>query len=180
MGNEVENYKGGEKPFRKPPYTYETYRASTANGVPPSLKAVPGVSFAAPDTASNVEWVERMAKDANGDVQLLTTHYYRNGQTHGTAEQLLLPDPRLKDALIRLRTSSKQSGIPWRMCETNSFSGGGRPGVSDTFIGAFWTLDSCFSSPSMDAPASILKPVSTSWASSVPILRFKTTAKERT
>jgi hypothetical protein len=27
------------------------------------------------------------------------------------------------------------------MCETNSFSGGGRPGVSDTFLGALWTLD---------------------------------------
>jgi len=27
------------------------------------------------------------------------------------------------------------------MCETNSFSGGGRPGVSDTFMGALWTLD---------------------------------------
>ena len=27
------------------------------------------------------------------------------------------------------------------MCETNSFSGGGLPGVSDTFIGALWTLD---------------------------------------
>jgi hypothetical protein len=27
------------------------------------------------------------------------------------------------------------------MCEANSFSGGGRPGVSDTLIGALWTLD---------------------------------------
>jgi hypothetical protein len=141
IGNEVEDYKGGEKPFRKPPYTYETYRAEYNQWRAAILKAVPGISFAAPDTASNVEWVERMADDAKGDVQLLTTHYYRNGQTHGTAEQLLLPDSRLKDTLIRLRTSSRQRGIPWRMCETNSFSGGGRPGVSDTFIGALWTLD---------------------------------------
>jgi hypothetical protein len=27
------------------------------------------------------------------------------------------------------------------MCETNSFFGGGRPGVSDTFVGTLWTLD---------------------------------------
>jgi hypothetical protein len=141
IGNEVENYKRGEKPFRKAPYAYETYRAEYNEWRAAILKVVPGASFAAPDTASNVEWVERMAKDAKSDVQLLTTHYYRNGQTHGTAEQLLRPDPGLKDALIRLRTSSQQSGIPWRMCETNSFSGGGRPGVSDTFIGALWTLD---------------------------------------
>jgi hypothetical protein len=54
---------------------------------------------------------------------------------------LLVPDPHLKDVLIRLRTASEQSKIPWRMCETNSFSGGGLPGVSNTFIGALWTLD---------------------------------------
>lgn len=27
------------------------------------------------------------------------------------------------------------------MCETNSFFGGGRPGVSDTFVNALWVLD---------------------------------------
>ncbi len=41
----------------------------------------------------------------------------------------------------RLRRASVGSGLPWRMCETNSFFGGGRPGVSDTFTGALWTLD---------------------------------------
>jgi hypothetical protein len=141
IGNEVENYKRGEKPFRKPPYEYQTYRAEYNEWHAAILKAVPGLSFAAPDTASNVEWVEKMAKDQKGDVQLLTTHYYRNGQTRGSAEQLLRPDPGLKDTLVRLRAASLQSGISWRMCETNSFSGGGRPGVSDTFIGALWTLD---------------------------------------
>jgi len=141
IGNEIENYARGDKPFRKPPYEYETYRKEYDAWRSAILKAVPGVRFAAPDTATSVEWVERMAHDAKGDVQLLTTHYYRNGQKRGSAEQLLLPDPRLKENLIRLRVASQQSGIPWRMCETNSFSGGGLPGVSNTFIGALWTLD---------------------------------------
>jgi hypothetical protein len=74
-------------------------------------------------------------------VQLLTTHYYRTDQKRGSAEQLLAPDPRLAGVLARLRTAAQQSGIPWRMCEANSFSGGGLPGVSDTLIGALWTLD---------------------------------------
>jgi hypothetical protein len=30
---------------------------------------------------------------------------------------------------------------PYRICEVNSFSGGGRPGVSDTTAGALWALD---------------------------------------
>lgn len=141
IGNEVENYDRGDKPFRKSPYEYENYRKEYDAWRLAILQAVPGIRFAAPDTASSVEWVERMAHDAKGDVQLLTTHYYRNGQKRGSAEQLLLPDPHLKEILARLRIASQQSGLPWRMCETNSFSGGGLLGVSNTFIGALWTLD---------------------------------------
>jgi hypothetical protein len=140
IGNEVDFYGRGQ-PFRSPSYDYATYRIEFAAWHAAIAKAVPGIRFAAPDTASAVDWVEQMAQDANGDVQLLTTHYYRNGQKKGSAEQLLVPDPRLTDILVRMRAASRQSGIPWRMCETNSFSGGGRPGVSDTFVGALWTLN---------------------------------------
>ena len=141
IGNEVDNYGRGAKPFRSQPWNYDAYRKQYAEWHAAIAKAAPGICFAAPDTAGAVDWVERMAQDAKGGVQLLTTHYYRNNQARGSAEQLLLPDPRLKGILERLRTASKQSGIPWRMCETNSFSGGGRPGVSDTFVGALWTLN---------------------------------------
>jgi hypothetical protein len=140
IGNEVDSYGQGQ-PFRQPGYDYDAYRKQYAEWHAAIARAVPGIRFAAPDTARSVDWVERMAQDAKGDVQLLTTHYYRNGQTRGTAEQLLIPDPRLNDILARLRTSSQQSGIPWRICEINSFSGGGRPGVSDTFVGTLWTLN---------------------------------------
>lgn len=141
LGNEVENYGSGEKPFRRRPYDYETYRGEFRKWCAAIREAAPGIRFAAPDTAASVEWVERMARDADGEVQLLTTHYYRGGEKNGTVEQLLDPDPRLKDVLERLQRASNESGIPWRMCETNSFFGGGRPGVSDTLVGALWTLD---------------------------------------
>jgi hypothetical protein len=142
LGNEVENFGQGPKPFRTPPYTYEEYRREFDAWRVAIVSAVPGTRFAAPDTASSVNWVERMARDAKGKVQLLTTHYYRGGQRQGTAEELLHPDPKLMDELRGLRLASQQSGIPWRMCEMNSFYGGGRPGVSDTIVGALWTLDS--------------------------------------
>lgn len=141
IGNEIENYSRGAKPFRSAPYTYETYRAEYTKWHDAIAKAVPGVRFAAPDTASNLEWPERMAADAHGDVQLLTTHYYRTNQARGSADLLVGPDPHLMDILERMHAASEKSGIPWRLCETNSFSGGGRPGVSDTFLGALWTLD---------------------------------------
>ncbi len=141
IGNEVENYGRGEKPLRKPPYSYETFRTEYETWHAAITKAVPNIRYAAPDTAASTEWVERMASDPRGEVQLLTTHYYRGGQRQGTAEQLNYADPDLKAKLIRLRRASQDSGIPWRMCETNSFFGGGRPGVSDTLAGALWTLD---------------------------------------
>jgi hypothetical protein len=140
IGNEVDTYGRGQ-PFRTAPYNYETYRREFAEWHAAIVEAVPGIPFAAPDTAGAADWAEKMAADAKGDVQLLTTHYYRNGQKRGSAEQLLSPDPRLDEIAVRLRVASAQSGTPWRMCEMNSFSGGGLPGVSDTFIGALWTLD---------------------------------------
>jgi hypothetical protein len=140
LGNEVENYGKGQ-PFRTNPYSYETYRNEFDEWYAAINQKASGVRFAGPDTAHSLEWVERMAKDADGKVQLLTTHYYRNGQRRGSAEQLLTPDPRLGDVLTRMRVASKQSGIPWRMCEINSFSGGGLPGVSNCFIGTLWTLN---------------------------------------
>jgi hypothetical protein len=141
LGNEVENYGRGKKPFRPSPYSYATFREEYSKWHAAIASAVPNARYAAPDTASSVEWAENMAKDARGDVQLLTTHYYRNGQGRGSADQLINPDPRLTETLKKMHTASERSGIPWRLCETNSFSGGGRPGVSDTFLGALWTLD---------------------------------------
>jgi len=140
IGNEVDSYGKGQ-PFRPPSYDYAAYRKEYGEWHAAIAKAVPGIPFAAPDTARSGNWVEQMAKDADEEVQLLTTHYYRNGQARGSAEQLISADPRLDDVLASLRAASRQSGIPWRMCEMNSFSGGGRPGVSDTFLGALWTLN---------------------------------------
>jgi hypothetical protein len=139
IGNEVENYGNGSR-FRPDPYTYEQYSGEFHEWRTAIAKAVPGVHFAGPDTAQSVDWVERMASEGKGDVQLLTTHYYRNGQARGSAEQLITPDLRLDAVIARMRTASQQSGIPWRMCEINSFSGGGLRGVSDTFLGSLWTL----------------------------------------
>jgi hypothetical protein len=141
LGNEVENYGRGAEPLRKPPYTFAEFRAEYDRWRSAILAADPSLSFAAPDTAGSVEWVEQMAADAHGDVQLLTTHYYRGGQKQATLDQLMSPDPGLTAKLERLHRASMRSGVPWRMCETNSFFGGGRPGLSDTFAAALWTLD---------------------------------------
>ena len=140
IGNEVDSYGKGQ-PFRPASYDFGAYLTEYQAWHGAISKAVPGIRFAAPDTARTGNWVEQMAREGKGQVQLLTTHYYRNGERRGSAGQLLTPDPRLKEELTLLRDASQRSGIPWRMCEINSFSGGGLPGVSDTFADTLWTLN---------------------------------------
>jgi hypothetical protein len=141
IGNEVEAYSRGRQPHRPDGYTYEQYRAEYARWHEAISGAVPHLSFAAPDTAGNIEWVERLSADNSGTAQILTTHYYRAGQQNANPEQLRVVDDRLRDKVQHLSAASAKSGLPWRICETNSYSGGGRPGVSDTLLGALWTLD---------------------------------------
>ena len=88
------------------------------------------------------DWVARFAADEGKDCVLLTHHYYREGQNPGsTIAKLLGPDPKLQPQLDQLRSASQRCGVGYRICEVNSFSGGGRPGVSDTMAAAVWALD---------------------------------------
>jgi hypothetical protein len=104
-------------------------------------KELPGIPFAGPDVAIATSWVSDFARDEGKDIKLLTHHYYREGQNPtSTADKLLHADPKLAPMLAELQTASKSCGVPYRICETNSFSGGGRPGVSDSFAAALWVL----------------------------------------
>jgi hypothetical protein len=101
--------------------------------------------LAGPDAAGKTDWVTRFAADEGKDAVLLTHHYYREGQNPGsTIGKLLGVDPKLQTQLEQLRAASQSCGVPYRICEVNSFSGGGRPGVSDTLSAALWVLDYMF------------------------------------
>jgi hypothetical protein len=86
------------------------------------------------------------AQQERPEVALLTHHYYRTGaKTAGaTIENLLHPDANWRDRLRALETASRESGIPFRINEINSFYGGGKAGVSDSFGSALWCLNNMF------------------------------------
>jgi hypothetical protein len=92
------------------------------------------------------------ADDEGEQIKLLTHHYYRAGQRQpaATFENLLHTDPRWIDILTQLRADSQACGVPYRIVEVNSFSGGGKPGVSDTFTSALWALDLLFTLSAYD------------------------------
>lgn len=107
---------------------------------------LPSAPFAGPDVARATDWAVRFAQDEGHDLKLLTHHYYRGGarNLHSSLDELLAPDPHLGRILEEMRAASCKAGIPYRIVETNSFSGGGKPGVSDTFGSALWTLNYMF------------------------------------
>ena len=86
------------------------------------------------------------AKDEAGDLALLTAHHYITGQDNAAATIpfMLAEEKKYQPVLSKFQAISRSARIPWRMCETASFSGGGKAGVSDTFAAALWALDYLF------------------------------------
>jgi hypothetical protein len=144
IGNEPDLFPRREG-HRRAGYGYEDYLREYRAWRDALRKAIPGMAFAGPDAAVETEWVTRFAADEGKDVKLLTHHYYREGQNPTSSiDKLLHPDPKLSPMLERLKAASESCGAPNRICETNSFSGGGKPGVSDTLAAALWVLDFMF------------------------------------
>lgn len=144
IGNEPDLFSSHES-HRQIGYSYDTYLREYRTYRDALRKAIPDVPLAGPDAADATDWVVRFARDEGKDIKLLTHHYYREGQNpSSTIDKLLHPDPKLDPLLAKLRAASDASRVPFRICETNSFSGGGKSGVSDTFAAALWVLDFMF------------------------------------
>jgi Glycosyl hydrolase family 79 C-terminal beta domain len=143
IGNEPDLFS--HEKHRPPGYGYEQWLADYRRYKTALRAQLPGIPLAGPDAAGKTEWVSRFAVDEGKDIVLLTHHYYREGQNPGsTIGKLLGVDPKLQPQLDQLRAASQRCGVPYRICEVNSFSGGGRPGVSDTMASALWVLDYMF------------------------------------
>jgi len=143
VGNEPDQFPGHQ--HRPPEYGYEEWLADYRRYKTALRAQFPSPPLAGPDVAGKTDWVTRFAADEGKDAVLLTHHYYREGQNpSSTIEKLLGVDPKLQPQLDMLRAASQNCGLPYRICEVNSFSGGGRPGVSDSMAAALWVLDYMF------------------------------------
>ncbi len=143
IGNEPDLFVYAQ--LRKPGYGYADWLAEYKRYKTVLRENFPGIPFAGPDVFGSTDWVTRFATDEAQDAVLLTHHYYREAQNPtSTIEKLLGTDPNLQPQLAQLSAASESCGVPYRICEVNSFSGGGRPGVSDTMASALWVLDYMF------------------------------------
>ncbi len=144
VGNEPDLFGHAHRPAG---YGYEQWWEQFQNYAGKIARAVPGAVFAGPDVAGHTDWVGKFAQGGARNVRLLTHHYYAEGPPQNpasTLENLLKTDPKLTRMLAQMGEASQASGLPFRICETNSCFGGGKPGVSDTFASALWGLDYMF------------------------------------
>ena len=159
IGNEPDLFAGGVA-HRAQGYSYadylKEYRVYKA-----ALRAkFPKVPFAGPDVASHTDWVTQFAADEGSDLKLLTHHRYAEGpptSPQSTIERLLAPSEGLTRMLATCEAATRSSGVPYRICETNSCYGGGKPGVSDTFAAALWGLDYLFTMAAANCAGSNLE-----------------------
>jgi len=100
--------------------------------------------FAGPDTAFNNEWLVPFVKRFKNDIQFVSHHYYAEGPPTDpsmTVERLMKPNPKLEAEFAGMRSVRAESGVPFRLAETNSCYSGGKQGVSETFASALWGGD---------------------------------------
>jgi Glycosyl hydrolase family 79 C-terminal beta domain/Glycosyl hydrolase family 79, N-terminal domain len=105
---------------------------------------VPNAPFAGPDTAYNNEWLVPFAREFKNAAAFLSQHYYAEGPPTDpsmTIERLLSPNPKLQAEFEGMKRTMQESGLAFRLAETNSCYQGGKAGVSDTFASALWGAD---------------------------------------
>ncbi len=143
LGNEPDLFV--QAGHRQPGYGYDQYLAEFKRFADAVRRRVPGAPLAGPAVIDATDWVRSFAHDVP-DSRLLTEHYYLSvsAEPAATIGNLLRLDDRFTSVITQLRSIGGSSGIPYRMGELNSFAGGGKPGVSDTFASALWGLDLMF------------------------------------
>lgn len=144
MGNEPDLFR--QNGHRAADYNYDAWLKDYRRYKTAIRAVLPHARFAGPDLAASPDWMTRFAQDEGHDIALLTAHHYVAGQATPAATEatLLSEDRKYQNALASYRDASMSIRRDWRMCETNSFYGGGKEGVSDTFTAALWTLDYLF------------------------------------
>jgi hypothetical protein len=142
IGNEPDLFH--RNGLRPPNWTFDDYLSQWREFAGAVRKRVPHAPFAAPDVASNTEWITSFAEKAKDQIRFLTGHYYAMGPPTNPAmniDRLLRPSAKLLRDIPIVMKASRESGLPFRMAEGNSCYHGGKRGVSDTFASALWGGD---------------------------------------
>jgi hypothetical protein len=131
-------YKNG---IRKAGYNFADFAKEWQHFYEVIRERVPNAPFSGPDTAFNNDWLVPFAKQFKSEVEFLSQHYYAEGpptDPRMTIARLLKPNPRLEAEFAGMRQTREDTGLPFRLTETNSCYQAGKEGVSNTFASALW------------------------------------------
>ncbi|HTV16536.1 MAG TPA: glycosyl hydrolase family 79 C-terminal domain-containing protein [Acidobacteriaceae bacterium] len=134
-------YRNG---LRKSDYNFAQFAQEWQHFYEVIRQKVPHAPFAGPDTAFNNEWLAPFAKQFKDEAAFLSQHYYAEGPPENpamTITRLLNPSKQLEAEFQGMAQTKADSGLPFRLAETNSCYQGGKRGVSDTFASALWGAD---------------------------------------
>ena len=145
LGNKLQSFQIGNEVELLPRFQhhYEDYHAAYLDYKAAIRAALPSAPFSGPDSIGTWNWITNFANTESGDLKLLTHHYYRGGakDQDTSLAKLLGPDKEWLHRLGQLQELDTEHGLSFRINEVNSFWGGGKAGVSDTFGSALWCLD---------------------------------------
>jgi hypothetical protein len=152
IGNEPNLYnKTAKREGRRPEsYGYRQYREECEECVRAVCARLPGAPLAGPATTRICKWFPEFVKDFQAYMALITSHIYplsakeENPESPRFASVERLLSARVEPEWVPQLEAAKEAGIPFRLAECNSASGGGKPGVSDAFASALWVVDFCF------------------------------------
>ena len=128
-------------------YTYEQYRSEIENYYRAISAKLPHAPQAGPSTTKTCSWMPDFVRDFKTRVVLVTSHTYplsakdedQQSPRFPSIENLLSSDIQ-EDWLPKLLAATS-AGLPWRLGDCNSASGGGKHGLSDVFASALWGTD---------------------------------------
>jgi hypothetical protein len=152
IGNEPNLYPKNAKRSGKRPrnYGYAQYRQEVEGYVRAIRSRLPHAPLAGPATTRTCKWFPEFVADFKTRMSLTTSHIYplsakeANPQSPRFASVDNLLRAKVEEKWLPQLEASKAAGIPFRLGECNTASGGGKTGVSDAFAAALWGVDFLF------------------------------------
>ena len=152
IGNEPNLYPKGPKRegIRPGNWGYPQYKAEFAAAADAIVALHPKAPLTGPAVTKSTKWMPLFMADFKDRIVLATSHVYPLSapETDPQAQRFtsiekLLGDKYPDDWAIKL-ADAQAAGVPFRIGECNTASGGGKRGVSNAFASALWSIDFLF------------------------------------
>ena len=145
LGHECETY-GNPGSFYPYNWTVEQFESLWMQFRSAIVAVTPSAPFAGPAAGSSVDsWTIPFGEYVtDGQIDLLTQHYYRGDPSTASITDLVSTDPAFASTLLQMKYGAESMDAPFRMDECNSYTGAGAPGVSNAYASSLWAIDTIF------------------------------------